>query len=271
MKTKITPEVSEFIFKNHLKMSKKQIAQHFCFSVEVCKGFYRRNNIVIPDELTKKFQMQHLYKPFTKADNDYIIQNIENKSVKQIALELKRSSCTVQKQTHILGLHEIMERKKVSSYFNKGHTPKNKGIKQVDYMTPEAIEKTKATRFQKGQEPKNTTFDGNITIRADHKNRKGKLYKWIRISKGKWELLHRHIWATEKGEIPKGYNVVFKDGDTLNCVIENLECISNEENMKRNSIQRYPFELKTKIRKVAKLKKVIKEIEQSNFKNHEQN
>jgi len=269
MKSKVTPEISNFIFKNYLKMSKKQIADKFGFSVEVCKRFYKKNNLIIPEELAKKFQTEHLYKPFTKRENNYIIHNINTKSIKAIALDLKRSSCTVQRHAHTLGLGDIIEEKKKSTYFSKGHIPQNKGVKQIDYMTAETIEKTKATRFQKGQEPKNTSYDGAITIRADHKNRQGKLYKWIRISKGKWELLHRHIWKKEKGEIPKDYNIVFKDGDTLNCVIENLECISNEENMKRNSIQRYPVELKTKIRKVAKLKKVIRKVEQSNFKNNE--
>ncbi len=40
-------------------------------------------------------------------------------------------------------------------YFQKGHTPMNKGLKQSEYMTPGAIERTKATRFKKGNVPHN--------------------------------------------------------------------------------------------------------------------
>jgi hypothetical protein len=208
-------------------------------------------------------------KPFTEEENHFIIQNIETKSIKTIASEMKRSSCTLQKHVHFLGLTHIMEHKKRNSFFKKGYLPKNIGLKQADYMSPEGIENSKATRFQKRQEPKNTSFDGNITIRHLSQSRNLKPYKYIRISKGKWKPLHRHIWETEKGKIPKGYNVVFKDGDTLNCVIDNLECISNEDNIIRNSIHQYPVELKKEIRKVAKLKRVINKIEKSNFKNHE--
>ena len=38
-----------------------------------------------------------------------------------------------------------------SGQFPKGHVPRNKGKKQTDFMSAEAIERTKATRFQKGQ------------------------------------------------------------------------------------------------------------------------
>ena len=37
--------------------------------------------------------------------------------------------------------------------FKKGNVPVNKGKKQTEFMTSEAIERTKATRFQKGMKP----------------------------------------------------------------------------------------------------------------------
>jgi hypothetical protein len=57
--------------------------------------------------------------------------------------------------------------------------------------------------------------------------------------------------------------VVFKDGNQLNCIIENLECISNAELMQRNTIHRFPAELKSTIRLVNKLKRNINAKEQN--------
>jgi hypothetical protein len=42
------------------------------------------------------------------------------------------------------------------------------------------------------------------------------------------------VWIKKHGPIPKGIVVRFKDGDHLNCNIENLEMISRKENLLRN-------------------------------------
>jgi hypothetical protein len=39
-------------------------------------------------------------------------------------------------------------------------------------------------------------------------------------------LLHREIWKSVHGEIPKGWHIHHKDGNPLNNDIENLECVS---------------------------------------------
>jgi len=77
---------------------------------------------------------------------------------------------------------------------------------------------------------------------------------------GQRKLVYKHKWVWEQAtgkKVPKAHNIVFKDGDNLNTNIENLECISNAELMRRNTIHRYPQELVSQIRKVSKLKKLI--------------
>jgi HNH endonuclease len=261
MKTKVTEEVSDFIFKNYLAMSRGSIAKHFGFSIEVCHGFYKRNNLNVSKELIKKWQVENRYRPYTEVDNQYIIANIETKSIKQIATELVRSSCTLQKQVHFLGLTHIIERKKKCSYFTKGHVPKNKGLKQVEYMSLESIEKTKATRFKKGFVPLNTLVDGTETSRTDR--RSGKVYTLLKVP-GVQKLKYKQIqiWETfHETKLQKGFNIIFKDANTQNFNIENLESISDSELMSRNTIQRYPIELKQEIFKLGKLKRTIKKIE----------
>ncbi len=40
---------------------------------------------------------------------------------------------------------------------------------------------------------------------------------------------HRYIWEQEHGKIPKGYNVCFKDGNRMNCTLDNLIFLSDKE------------------------------------------
>jgi len=109
--------------------------------------------------------------------------------------------------------------------FKPGMTPWNKGLKGLDIGG-------RQTQFKPGFTPHNTKHDMAITTRY-HK-REDRHYKFIRIAKGKWELLHRYVWRQHYGEIPKGMIIAFRDGNALNCDIGNLECISRKENMARN-------------------------------------
>lgn len=113
--------------------------------------------------------------------------------------------------------------------FKKGHAAFNKGRK----MPAEVKEKVARTMFKKGHLPHNakSTSDGCIRLRYD--NRKAPVY-FIRLALGKWEYLARHTWRQHHGEIPAGYIVTHKDGDSLNCDISNLKLISRAENARRN-------------------------------------
>lgn len=117
-------------------------------------------------------------------------------------------------------------------WIKKGTPPPNKGKKQKEYMSKEAIERTKVTRFKKGSLPHNTLEDNTITERKD---KSGRIYKYIRIKLAKWVPYHRYLWEQYNGAIPKGYNIQFRDGDTLNCDIDNLYMISRSEQMKNEN------------------------------------
>lgn len=114
-------------------------------------------------------------------------------------------------------------------WIKKGTTPPNKGKKQEEYMSKEAIERTKSTRFKKGSIPPNAVPVGYERIDADG-------YIYIKIEgKRKLALKHRHVWEQTNGKIPKGYNIQFKDGNRSNCNIENLYMISRAEQMKNEN------------------------------------
>jgi hypothetical protein len=139
--------------------------------------------------------------------------------------------------------------------FTKGHQSWNKDKSPKDYMDADSYLKVTKTQFKKGGLPPNTKHDGAITLRHD-KSKKN--YYYIRLSKSKWIPLHVKIYQDAYGPIPKNHIIVFKDRNTLNVTLENLECITRKENMLRNTLHRLTPEIKQTIRVLTKLKKTIK-------------
>lgn len=85
----------------------------------------------------------------------------------------------------------------------------------------------------------------------------------------RWELKHRIVWQKEFGEIPKGYVLIFKDGDRSNCDISNLVLVKREvvTIMSRNSMFSKSAELNEQSIAISKaiLKLAEKERELNQF------
>lgn len=112
------------------------------------------------------------------------------------------------------------------SRFQKGHTPFSKGKKWDEYMSPESQARSRMTTFKKGDTPHNTQPLGSISIMVGY---------WVmKVSHTgnqhqKWKFLHRLLWEKEKGPIPKGMNVVFRNGDRNDIRMENLMLMDRKE------------------------------------------
>lgn len=102
--------------------------------------------------------------------------------------------------------------------FKKGHTPWCKGTK--------GIAKSKKTSFKKGNVPKNT-----LPIGSERTNYNGYILIKTRTSPGKWEYKHHLEWEKHNGKVPKGYSLIFLDGDKTNTDISNLKMVSSRENL----------------------------------------
>jgi hypothetical protein len=145
--------------------------------------------------------------------------------------------------------------------FEKNHVAWNKGKRIDEYLDEKTIEKIKETSFKKGHLPANTKeSDGEVTVRMD---KRGINYKWIREGIGKWKMLHVKMYEDVYGKTPENYIVVFKNKNTMDCRIENLEMITRSENMLRNSIQNYPAEVKETMFLIKKLNRYIDGKEQN--------
>jgi len=207
----------------------------------------------------KKFwsntEIETLKKMYCDTDTSFIA-NILGRNINAVygmanKLKLKKTD----QYLATLNSNRILTENQRNCCFKKGSTPPNKGKKHAEYMTPEQIEKTKKSRYKKGNVPFNVKYDGHERITVDG-------YVEIRISQGVYKLKHRELWIKQNGSIPEDCVVIFKDGNKQNIVIENLQLITRAENMLRNSIQQYPSELITTLKLVSKLKKTIKKHEQ---------
>lgn len=130
-----------------------------------------------------------------------------------------------------------------SFWIKKGTKPSNTGKKQTEFMSPEGIERTRATRFKKGQLGWNHKEVGYERISVDG-------YVEIKVAEpNKFKLKHRLVWEQHNGTIPKGFNVQFKDKNPQNVTIENLYLISRSEQMKKeNSFHaKYPKDIQLAI------------------------
>lgn len=116
----------------------------------------------------------------------------------------------------------------LNGQFIKGHKTFNKGKKWDEYMPKQSQINCKKTTFKKGNIPPNhrqvgeerTNVDGYIEIKVSEPN--------------KWELKHRYIYKKHYGSIPKGYKVIFLDGNKTNLNINNLKAISSHEELIMN-------------------------------------
>lgn len=149
------------------------------------------------------------------------------------------------------GRHNLIEGGK-KSRFQSGHKPHNKGKK----MPSDLYDKVKHSMFKTGHRPHNWKPDGSIVERND---KTGRNYVYYKIKDSHWILYHNKIWMDHNGPIPAKHIIAFKDGNTLNCDINNLELLSMANNALRNSIHRFPDDVKEVIRLKTKLTKKIKQ------------
>ncbi|MCF4988765.1 HNH endonuclease [Pseudomonas gessardii] len=138
--------------------------------------------------------------------------------------------------------------------FPKGSTPWNKGLKGLPSSGRMA-----ETQFKEGDKPGNWLPLGSLRTTPDG-------YQQKKITDTgyppvDWKAVHVLLWEEHHGPVPINQCVCFKDGNKSHIVLENLELITRAERMRRNTIHRYPEELKSVIRAVSKLKRTIREAE----------
>ena len=165
---------------------------------------------------------------WTKKEDAVLKKHFRKMLYPEIAKMMGFTESQVANRIQKLGIRlseKEFERRKKLRQFVKGQVCWSKGLKLPG--------RKNGHTYKKGNVPGNTLYDGAVVLRK--RNRPNANYLFIRIKKMKWILLHNYIWIKNHGPVPEGYVVRFKDGDHLNCNIENLELITRKENLLRNN------------------------------------
>ncbi len=139
--------------------------------------------------------------------------------------------------------------------FSKGSTPHNKGVKGW-----QAGGKSCQTQFKKGCVAKNQRPVGSERVNVDG-------YVEVKVAEPNiWDLKQRVIWQKEHGLIEPGFNIRFRDGNTLNFDLSNLIKVSNSEHMYLTLLdfKNTPLECKDSVVLLAKCHSKIKQLKTHN-------
>lgn len=158
---------------------------------------------------------------WSKEEKEYIRTIVAGRSYKEITELMNKEfgNKFIEKQ-----IKNAINRYKLNTgrtgRFEKGSIPYNKGKK--------GLSRANKTSFKKGILPKNHKPVGSERITIDG-------YVMIKVKEpGVWRLKHRVLWENEYGSIPKGYNLIFADGNKLNVKISNLILTSRREMLEMN-------------------------------------
>lgn len=133
--------------------------------------------------------------------------------------------------------------------FKKGTLPWNQGTKGVC--------KPNSGSFTKGKQPNNLKSigherickkDGFILVKIAEVNPHTGAF-------GRYVLKHKYVWEQHHGAVPEGHVIRFRDGDKMNCSIDNLICVSMAVNlrMNKNHVNELPNELRESGMLISKL------------------
>lgn len=213
-----------------------------------------------------------LRRKWTDADVTYLRANYPNNTAQQVATALGRSVRAIYDAAKGLGLKKSAEflaspasgrtngKHGGANRFAPGLIPWNKGKKGLQIGGT-------ATQFKRGSQPANTQPIGSYRITKD-----GALQRKISSAGGnnsqRWRGVHELVWIEQNGPVPPGHIVVFKPG-LRSAVLEEItvdrvECISFADNMRRNTLHRYPKEIAAAIQMRGALNRRINREQENN-------
>lgn len=149
--------------------------------------------------------------------------------------------------------------------FESGHVPANKGTRRPGYAPGRMAE----TQFKKGS-MSGAAQHNYVPIGSLKLDKDGRLVRKVTDDPNiyparRWVPVARLVWEAAHGPIPPKHMVRFLPGmhTTIEAeiTIDRLECVSLAENMRRNTIHRYPQEIKDAIRAVAVLNRRINRVQ----------
>lgn len=105
--------------------------------------------------------------------------------------------------------------------FEKGGKAWNEGLKNVTNSRPNS------TSFKGGE-----SHPRHKPIGSERIDKDGLIV--IKVAEKKWMPKHRHLWERRNGTVPRGYIVIFANGDKRDFSEENLLLVSRAQLMSLN-------------------------------------
>lgn len=219
---------------------------------------------------------------WSDAEDAVVREMYPHKPTTEIAAKLGRGLGTVYQRAQKLGLHKSAEylaspaacrlrrgdNVGARTRFPKGHVPANKGLRRPGWTAG----RMKETQFRKG-ERRGVAVDLYKPIGSERISKDGYLERKThdalpdglsredanRLRQRRWRAVHLLVWEEANGPLPKGFAVMFVNGNKTDTRLENLTLISRADLARRNSIHNLPPELKSTIRALGSLKRRIRE------------
>lgn len=202
------------------------------------------------------------YRVWTPEDEALLRLRYPHESASALAVVLGRATHAIHRKARQMGLSKSGEflsgaqsrrldgSQGVGFRFEKGHRPWNKGLKGTCCGGEE-------TQFKPGQKPRNWLPIGSLRL-----SNEGYLQRKMTDTgypPRDWVCVHTLLWVEANGPVPDGHCLSFRDGNKQHITLDNLELITRAERMRRNTIHRYPPELRDAIRTLGRLKRTLKE------------
>lgn len=158
--------------------------------------------------------MKHFY---TAEQKIFLAENIKGRTRKELCemfnayfrLDLSLNQITAYIKNNGL-------RSGLDARFVEGSKPWNKGKKGIYTGGSQ-------TQFKKGQRPHNYKPVGSERVNSDG-------YVDVKVADpNKWRAKHQLLWEKENGPIPKGYVIIFGDGNRRNFQQDNLILVSKSQ------------------------------------------
>lgn len=120
--------------------------------------------------------------------------------------------------------------------FPKGNIPANKGLRRPGWAPGRMAD----TQFRAGNRPHTWQPIGSERLVDGYRQRK---VTDTGYPPRDWQPVHVLLWVEHHGPVPAGHAIVFRNGDRTDIRIENLECISRADLMRRNTRHNLPPEI----------------------------
>jgi len=207
-------------------------------------------------------------RPWTDAERDLLRAHYADTPTAELAARIGRSIKTVYSVAYKLGLRKsgtyfaaglggrTGDGRGTATRFQPGHTTWNKGQRYI------AGGRSAETRFKPGQIPHTWKPVGTYRVRQDVNG--GYLEQKMTdtgCTRRDWIAVHRMVWEAAHGPIPPGHIVAFRPGRKSvvpeEITLDGLELVSRQEMIRRNTIHRYPLEIKHNMRLLGRLKSAV--------------